>query len=141
MSPAEFAQLRAQAEHNGLLLYYAGTFNPNVIQAAADTLKSRLANEDGSSSAKRKLFSTFIEMAQNVLHYAAPLPAADTGPARRSARPCHRAPSAWAASMRWPAPRRRAPSRRRPASGSPAAMPCAASMCRAWPPSWMPCAP
>ena len=80
MSPAEFAQLRAQAEHNGLLLYYAGTFNPNVIQAAADTLKSRLASEDGSSSAKRKLFSTFIEMAQNVLHYAAPLPAADTGP-------------------------------------------------------------
>lgn len=80
MSPAEFAQLRAQAEHNGLLLYYAGTFNPHVIQAAADTLKSRLASEDGSSSAKRKLFSTFIEMAQNVLHYAAPLPAADTGP-------------------------------------------------------------
>lgn len=70
MSPAEFAQLRAQAEHNGLLLYYAGTFNPHVIQAAADTLKSRLASEDGSSSAKRKLFSTFIEMAQNVLHYA-----------------------------------------------------------------------
>ena len=51
-----------------------------MIQAAADTLKSRLASEDGSSSAKRKLFSTFIEMAQNVLHYAAPLPAADTGP-------------------------------------------------------------
>jgi hypothetical protein len=75
MSPSEFARLRAQAEHNGLLLYYAGTFNTNVIQAAADTLKSRLASEDGSSSAKRKLFSTFIEMAQNVLHYAAPLPA------------------------------------------------------------------
>ena len=79
MSPSEFAHLRAQAEHNGLLLYYAGTFNPNVIQAAADTLKCRLASEDGSSSAKRKLFSTFIEMAQNVLHYAAPLPASDAG--------------------------------------------------------------
>ena len=78
MSPSEFAHLRAQAEHNGLLLYYAGTFNPNVIQAAADTLKCRLASEDGSSSAKRKLFSTFIEMAQNVLHYAAPLPALQT---------------------------------------------------------------
>src|SRR5256885_15670300 len=79
MSPSEFAHLRAQAEHNGRLLYYAGTFNPNVIQAAADTLKCRLASEDGSSSAKRKLFSTFIEMAQNVLHYAAPLPASDAG--------------------------------------------------------------
>ena len=81
MSPSEFAHLRAQAEHNGLLLYYAGTFNPNVIQAAADTLKCRLASEDGSSSAKRKLFSTFIEMAQNVLHYAAPLPQTESGQA------------------------------------------------------------
>ncbi|CAB5702583.1 Uncharacterised protein [Delftia tsuruhatensis] len=81
MNPPEFARLRAQAEHNGLLLYYAGSFNPNVIQAAADTLKSRLASEDGSSSAKRKLFSTFIEMAQNVLHYAAPLPRGEPGAA------------------------------------------------------------
>ncbi|MDR0225104.1 MAG: DUF6272 family protein [Burkholderiaceae bacterium] len=81
MNPTEFARLRAQAEHNGLLLYYAGPFNPNVIQAAADTLKGRLASEDGSSSAKRKLFSTFIEMAQNVLHYAAPLPSSEPGDA------------------------------------------------------------
>ncbi|MDR0201015.1 MAG: DUF6272 family protein [Delftia acidovorans] len=87
MSPGEFAHLRAQAEHNGLLLYYAGTFNPNVIQAAADTLKCRLASEDGSSSAKRKLFSTFIEMAQNVLHYAAPLPALQTEPGHGSSEP------------------------------------------------------
>ncbi|WP_336694865.1 SiaB family protein kinase [Delftia acidovorans] len=87
MSPGEFAHLRAQAEHNGLLLYYAGTFNPNVIQAAADTLKCRLASEDGSSSAKRKLFSTFIEMAQNVLHYAAPLPALQTEQGHGSSEP------------------------------------------------------
>ncbi len=60
-----------------MLFYYAGECTPAVIAAAADSLKARLATEDASGPAKRKLFSTFVEMAQNILHYAAATPATD----------------------------------------------------------------
>lgn len=75
MNGADFERFQASAQDCGVLFYYAGEFTPPVVAAAADSLKARLATEDASGPAKRKLFSTFVEMAQNVLHYAATAPA------------------------------------------------------------------
>ncbi len=80
MNPPEFERFQENAQDRGVLFYYAGAFSPPVIAAAADSLKTRLATEDASGPAKRKLFSTFVEMAQNILHYAADTPAADGSP-------------------------------------------------------------
>lgn len=77
MNGADFERFQASAQDCGVLFYYAGEFTPAVIAAAADSLKARLATEDASGPAKRKLFSTFVEMAQNILHYAAATPAED----------------------------------------------------------------
>lgn len=77
MNGADFERFQASAQDCGVLFYYAGEFTPAVIAAAADSLKARLATEDASGAAKRKLFSTFVEMAQNILHYAAATPAQD----------------------------------------------------------------
>ncbi len=71
MSPQEFERFQHNSQDCGVLLYYAGEFTPAMIAAAADSLKGRLASEEAGSAAKRKVFSAFIEMAQNVLHYAA----------------------------------------------------------------------
>lgn len=71
MTPQDFERFQTSTQDCGVLFYYAGEFTPAMIAAAADTLKGRLASEEAGSAAKRKVFSTFIEMAQNVLHYAA----------------------------------------------------------------------
>ena len=80
MTPPEFERFQVSAQDCGVLFYYAGAFSSPVIAAAADSLKTRLATEDASGPAKRKLFSTFVEMAQNILHYAADTPSDDGEP-------------------------------------------------------------
>lgn len=80
MTPHEFERFQVSAQDCGVLFYYAGEFSSPVIAAAADSLKTRLATEDASGPTKRKLFSTFVEMAQNILHYAADTPSADGQP-------------------------------------------------------------
>lgn len=77
MNGADFERFQASAQDCGVLFYYAGEFTPAVIATAADSLKARLATEDASGPAKRKLFSTFVEMAQNILNYAAATPSED----------------------------------------------------------------
>lgn len=72
MNGPDFERFQANAQDCGVLFYYAGEFTPAVVAAAADSLKQRLATEDASGPAKRKLFSTFVEMAHNILHYAVP---------------------------------------------------------------------
>lgn len=72
MNGPDFERFQANAQDCGVLFYYAGEFTPAVVAAAADSLKQRLATEDASGLAKRKLFSTFVEMAHNILHYAVP---------------------------------------------------------------------
>ena len=37
----------------------------------AEALKQRLAHSGNKAATQRKVFSTFIEMAQNVIHYSA----------------------------------------------------------------------
>lgn len=70
MSPQDFERFQSNSQDCGVLFFYSGEFTPAMIAAAAETLKSSLASEEAGSAAKRKVFSTFIEMAQNVLHYA-----------------------------------------------------------------------
>ena len=66
-----FNAFRDSAEESGVIFYYTGTFSQNVVGAIGDSLKERLEAVNASRSARRKVFSTFVEMAQNILHYAA----------------------------------------------------------------------
>lgn len=58
------------AADSGILFYYTGEFSQNVIGAMSDSLRQQLESVGASGPARRKVFSTFIEMAQNVMHYA-----------------------------------------------------------------------
>ena len=70
MNLTHFANFCEQAVKDGVLFYYTGEFSQNVIGAMSDTLKQRLDSAGVSGPARRKLFSTFIEMSQNIMHYA-----------------------------------------------------------------------
>jgi len=54
---------------NGMLFYYSGYLSQNVIDAMGDSLRNRLQNQGTKGATSRKVFSTFIEMAQNILNY------------------------------------------------------------------------
>ena len=65
-----FSSFRDTADVNGILFYYHGNISQNVIQTMGDALKQRLESHDANAKTSRKLFSSFIEMVQNVLHYS-----------------------------------------------------------------------
>jgi hypothetical protein len=58
----------ASAEH--VLFYYNGALSQNAVASIGDILKQRLQEQGTSGVTSRKVFSTFIEMAQNILHYS-----------------------------------------------------------------------
>jgi len=55
----------------GVLFYYTGYMSQNVIGAMGDTLRHRLEAQGTKGAITRKVFSTFVEMAQNILNYSA----------------------------------------------------------------------
>lgn len=84
-----FSDFCVLASSNGILFYYTGEFSQNVIGAMSDTLKQRLEAVNATSQARRKVFSTFIEMAQNIMHYGGgdgPAPEDDDTAPRRVGR-------------------------------------------------------
>lgn len=54
-----------------IIFYYVGYFSQNIISAMADAVKMGVENIGAASPTRRKLFSSFVEMAQNIIHYSA----------------------------------------------------------------------
>ena len=53
-----------------IVFYYYGYFSQTIVSVMADTIKLSMKQADTTASAKRKLFSCFVEMAQNIIHYS-----------------------------------------------------------------------
>lgn len=70
MNLHQFNDFCQGAVDQGVLFYYAGEVSQNVIGTMSDSLKQRLDAAGASGTARRKIFSVFIEMAQNIVHYA-----------------------------------------------------------------------
>lgn len=52
------------------IFYYEGYFSQSIIAAVADAVKMRTEYVGATNSTRRKLFSSFIEMTQNIIHYS-----------------------------------------------------------------------
>ena len=66
-----FDQFVTQSAANGVVFYHSGSLDEATVASIGAVLRRRLQEEGASSSQLRKVFSTFMEMAQNILHYAA----------------------------------------------------------------------
>lgn len=53
-----------------VIFYYEGYFSQNIIVAVADAVKMRIEYVGAANHTRRKLFSAFIEMTQNIIHYS-----------------------------------------------------------------------
>jgi hypothetical protein len=64
-----FSSFKNHALEKGIVFYYSGKISQNAIATMGDVLKHRFENSENPSST-RKVFSSFIEMIQNALHYS-----------------------------------------------------------------------
>jgi hypothetical protein len=71
MSLTDFHRFKELARQENVVFFYTGYFSQSIVTAMGDSLRLRLASLDASQTARRKLFSVFVEMAQNVVHYSA----------------------------------------------------------------------
>ena len=59
------------AREHQVIFYYMGYFSQHIVAAMADAVKLQLEMSGVAGPTRRKLFSCFIEMAQNIVHYSA----------------------------------------------------------------------
>tara|TARA_R110000851_G_scaffold333531_1_gene514880 strand:- start:56700 stop:57290 length:591 start_codon:yes stop_codon:yes gene_type:complete len=58
------------AENRNVIFYYEGYFSQAIIAAVSDAVKMRTEHVGAANTTRRKLFSSFIEMTQNIIHYS-----------------------------------------------------------------------
>jgi hypothetical protein len=59
------------ARTHNVFFFYSGYFSQPIIEASADAIRLRLERNAVRFPTQRKLLGTFIEMAQNIVHYSA----------------------------------------------------------------------
>lgn len=72
MNLGQFEIFQRNAVEAGVVFYHTGEFTSPIISAAAESLKNRIQESGAPNPTPRKLFSTFVEMAQNIHHYGVP---------------------------------------------------------------------
>ena len=73
-SNMKYAQYREFCEiacKRRVIFYYVGYFSQSIIAAMADAVKMGVEHNGAAGQTRRKLFSSFVEMAQNIIHYSA----------------------------------------------------------------------
>lgn len=66
----EYGTFFQLARQHQVIFYYVGYFSQNIVAAMAEAVKLQLESAGVAGPTRRKLFSSFVEMAQNIIHYS-----------------------------------------------------------------------
>jgi hypothetical protein len=66
----EFNDFWDVARKRNIIFFYAGYFSQHVVAAISETIKARLDTAGAAGPTRRRIFSSFVEMAQNIMHYS-----------------------------------------------------------------------
>jgi len=58
------------AQKRNLLFYHKGYFSHSIVAAMSEVVKLQLEVAGLSTSTRRRIFSSFIELSQNIVHYS-----------------------------------------------------------------------
>jgi hypothetical protein len=58
------------AQRRNVIFYHKGYFSHNIIAAMAEVVKLQLEVTGITGPTRRKLFSSFVELSQNIMHYS-----------------------------------------------------------------------
>jgi hypothetical protein len=70
-SLSSFHRFQELAHAENVVFYYTGYFTQTMVTAMGEALRQRISYVDASNVTRRRLFSVFVELAQNVVHYSA----------------------------------------------------------------------
>ncbi|HKE49514.1 MAG TPA: SiaB family protein kinase [Rhodanobacteraceae bacterium] len=70
MNYAEYRDFRASVAGRNIIFYYFGYFSQHIVSAMADAVRLQLEQAETAAATRRKIFSSFVEMAQNITHYS-----------------------------------------------------------------------
>jgi hypothetical protein len=59
------------AQRRNVLFYHKGYFSQNIVAAMGEVVRLQLEISGVSGPTRRKLFSSFVELSQNIIHYSA----------------------------------------------------------------------
>ncbi|TWI67370.1 hypothetical protein IP91_01483 [Pseudoduganella lurida] len=71
MHYTQFQEFWHAASKRQVIFFYSGYFSQHVVSAIAETIKARLNAAGTAGPTSRRIFSSFVEMSQNVMHYSA----------------------------------------------------------------------
>ncbi|MCV9879130.1 SiaB family protein kinase [Brenneria izbisi] len=71
MSETKYTEFFDTTHQHDITLYYVGYFSQNIISSLAETVRLQLEKKQVPAGIRRKLFSAFIEMVQNIIRYSA----------------------------------------------------------------------
>jgi hypothetical protein len=58
------------AQHRNVIFYHMGYFSHSIVATMAEVVKLQLEVSGVSGPTRRKLFSSFVELSQNIIHYS-----------------------------------------------------------------------
>lgn len=67
----DFMAFHDAAKRNGVILSFGGDLSENVLFSLGEVLKLRMRQEETDASVAKRVFSIFVEQAQNVIRYSA----------------------------------------------------------------------
>mgnify|MGYP001152647741 CR=1 FL=1 len=87
MRASDFRSFHEASKRSGVILSFGGDLSENILFSLGEVLKLRMRHEETDAAVAKRVFSIFVEQAQNVIRYSADkvAPAEPPGPARVSA--------------------------------------------------------
>ncbi|MEO7324432.1 MAG: SiaB family protein kinase [Dokdonella sp.] len=70
MTYDDYQEFSALVTQRNIVFYYFGYFSQSITAAMAEAVRLQLEKSDAAPSTRRKIFSSFVEMAQNITHYS-----------------------------------------------------------------------
>lgn len=66
----EFDDFWQIAQKRNVIFFYAGYISQHVVAAISETIRARLDAAEAAGPTRRRIFSAFVEMSQNIMHYS-----------------------------------------------------------------------
>ena len=65
----DIKKLRMQFEQPGIIMSFAGAFSQGIIEEVGEALRAHIQTRESEKEVITKIFSVFVEMAQNIRNY------------------------------------------------------------------------
>lgn len=71
MLAADYLRMKREITGNGIVFSFSGYISEGVLFALGEALKKKLSHDETNGNTVKRVFSVFVEQAQNIIRYSA----------------------------------------------------------------------